>query len=169
MSFCHFVIVIFVADACATLFQRLWPVLPIQPSRFHREIILMSELRGVLSRFRAARSSSENAGGIGHLGNEDSRAEAVLDVVLLEALPHGSVGAEQRPVVGYLHPSSPDVFCIECCTDAEYQQVATTRPHRTTIPPTSLSSAPTIIASSTRTILCLTARSSSLNFLMVNC
>ena len=63
MSFCHFVIVIFVADACATLFQRLWPVLPIQPSRFHREIILMSELRGVLSRFRAARSSSENAGG----------------------------------------------------------------------------------------------------------
>jgi len=47
MSFCHFVIVIFVADACATLFQRLWPLLPIQPSRFHREIILMSELRGV--------------------------------------------------------------------------------------------------------------------------
>ena len=41
--------------------------------------------------------------GVGHLGNEDTAGESVLDVVLTEALAHGTIGAQHRPVVGYPH------------------------------------------------------------------
>ena len=41
--------------------------------------------------------------GVGHLCHEDARGQTVLDIVLLEALAHGSVGAQHRPVICHVH------------------------------------------------------------------
>ena len=58
----------------------------------------------VLSRATAKLGHLREAG-VRHFGHEDSKAESVLDVILLEALPHGTVGAEHGPVVGHLDHS----------------------------------------------------------------
>ena len=41
--------------------------------------------------------------GVWHFCHQYARRQTILDIVCLEALPHGAIGAQHGPIIGHVH------------------------------------------------------------------